>query len=108
MTLTPEQRRLRASQAAHEQWAREPDRTARTARARQGLLRRFERELGLADEAERLRQRLLAYPDDDQARQQLALIERRTEHARKAHMQRLALKSSRARAVRRGGADAVA
>src|SRR6266496_3031409 len=41
---TPKQRALQARVAAHAQWGREPDRTARTAKARQGFMTRFERE----------------------------------------------------------------
>jgi hypothetical protein len=89
--LTPAQRHQRASQAAHAQWAKEPDPTARTAKARQAFLDRFEREvdpLGELDPSERAR---------------------RASHARKSHMKRLSLASSRARAARKkgGGADAL-
>lgn len=73
------ERRLAASIAAHESWAKTPDRSARTAPARAALLARFERDVdpdGL----------LLA---DERAR--------RAEHARKAYFQRLALKSARSR-----------
>jgi hypothetical protein len=81
--LTPAQTRLRASAAAHVQWSKTPDRTARTQAARDGFLRRFEIEvdpLSQLDPTERAR---------------------RAEHARKAWMLRLALRSSRARAARR-------
>jgi hypothetical protein len=45
MALTSEQRRLRAQLAAHEGWAHEPDRTARTAPGTAAFLARFEREV---------------------------------------------------------------
>jgi hypothetical protein len=54
--MTPEQRSLRASIAAHVQWAKESDPPARTAGARQAFLERFEREAdpdGVLDPAER-------------------------------------------------------
>jgi hypothetical protein len=86
--LTPEQRRLRASIAAHVQWAKESDPTARTATARKAFMERFEREAdpdGVLDPAERAR---------------------RAEHLRRAYFTRLALASSKAR--KKGGRDAVA
>ena len=86
--LTPEQRRLRASIAAHTQWAKEADPTARTATARKAFMERFEREAdpdGVLDPAERAR---------------------RAEHLRRAYFTRLALASSRAR--KKGGDDAKA
>lgn len=88
MPLTPEQRRLRASVAAHVQWASEPDRSARTKAARDGLLAKYEREV---DPDGKL-------PPEERRR--------RAEHLRKAHMARMALASSRARAAKKGGADA--
>ena len=87
-SLTPEQRRLRAQVAAHVQWAKEPDPSARTAGARKAFMERFEREAdpdGVLDPAERAR---------------------RAEHLRRAYFTRLALASSRAR--KKGGRDAVA
>lgn len=84
-SLTPEQRSLRASIAAHTQWSREPDPTARTATARQAFLERFEREVdpdGALEPAERAR---------------------RAEHLRKAYFKGLALKSARARRQRAQG-----
>jgi hypothetical protein len=86
--LTPEQRAMRASIAAHVQWAKESDRTARTATARAAFLARFEREAdpsGVLDPAERAR---------------------RAEHLRRAYFTRLAMASSRAR--KKGGGEAVA
>jgi hypothetical protein len=85
--LTPQQRSLRARAAAHTQWAKTEDRTARLARARAVFNSRFEAEVdpdGRLDPAERAR---------------------RAEHARKAYFAKLALKSSRARAARQKGGD---
>lgn len=79
MPATETERRLRASIAAHTSWARTPDRSARTAPAREAALARFEREVD---------------PDGVLLPQERA---RRAEHARKAYFQRLALKSARAR-----------
>ncbi len=80
VSLTPEQRRLRASLAAHEMHAQHDSREI-TAGARAGFLAKFLREVDAATpglpEAERLR---------------------RAEHLLRAHMQRLALASSKARA----------
>lgn len=76
---TPAERRLSAQIAAHESWARTPDRSARTAPARAALLARFEHE---------------ADPDGTLLPAERA---RRAEHLRKAHFQRLALKSARSR-----------
>lgn len=81
--LTPEQRRLRASIAAHVQWAGESDPTARTQAGRDGMLAKFAREV---DPAGRL-------PEQERLR--------RAEHLRKAHMKRLALASSKARSARK-------
>lgn len=83
LSLTPEQRRMRASIAAHSQHAKHDSREI-TANARAGFLAKFLRDVDDATpnlpEAERLR---------------------RAEHLLRAHMQRLALASSRARARRR-------
>lgn len=80
------ERSLIAQLAAHESWAKTPDRTARTANARRALEEKFEREV----DPERL----------------LSPTERakRVENARKAYYARLALKSAQARRARRGGA----
>jgi hypothetical protein len=86
--LTPEQRSLRARIASHSSWARTSDLTARTAPARAAFLERFEREVDPEG----------ALPPADRAR--------RAEHARKAHFQRLALASAKARAGKRTGAAA--
>lgn len=83
VNTTPAQRRLQAQLAAHARWSKH-DPVEGTAAARAKFLERFvdevdpEREL---PERERLR---------------------RAESARKAYFARLALKSSRARAERRG------
>ena len=80
MALTPEQRSLRASIAANTRWAKE-DPKAGTHKARAGFEARFEREVdpdGTLDPVER---------------------KRRARAAMRAHMQRLALASSRARKV---------
>ena len=69
--MTESEKRLAASIAAHESWAQTPDRSARTANARRGLEEKFLREA-----------------DGDPVR---------AEHLRKAHYQRLALKSAKAR-----------
>lgn len=83
--LSPELRSLRSQIAAHESWAHTPDRTARTANARKKFLDKFEQEVdpeGTLPPAERAK---------------------RAEHKRRAHFQRLALKSAQARRRRCGG-----
>jgi hypothetical protein len=79
MPLSPGERRLHASIAAHERWAREPDRSAATAKARQarwdGYLHRVD-PTGVLDPVER---------------------EHRAHNAYRADMARAALKASRAR-----------
>lgn len=78
-------RQLIGSIGAHESWARTPDRSARTAPARQAFNERFEREVDPGNT--------------------LTPAERsiRAEHLRKAYFQRLALASAKAR---QGGHDA--
>src|SRR5690625_8045438 len=71
MSTPASERKLRASIAAHESWAATPDRAKRTAAARRALDQKFLDEAG-GDPV-------------------------RAEHLRKAHFQRLALKSARAR-----------
>lgn len=71
MPATPSERRLAASVAAHESWAQTADRTARTASARRALNQKFVDAAG-GDPV-------------------------RAEHLRKAHFQRLALRSAQAR-----------
>ncbi len=81
--VTPEERRLIASLAAHTQWANCTDRTARTAKARQAAEDRFERQVdpdGVLDPDERLR---------------------RAESARKAYFAKLALQGLKARRKRK-------
>jgi hypothetical protein len=79
MSLSPEQRSLRASIAAHEMHARNDSRTV-TANARAGFLAKFLAEVDALEpglpEPERLR---------------------RAEHLLRAHMKRLALRSAKAR-----------
>ncbi len=86
-TLTPRERSLRARIGAHALHSTH-DPTDTTANARAAFLARFEEEVDperLLSEAER---------------------QRRAEHARKAHMTRLALASVRARReTREGGGD---
>jgi hypothetical protein len=76
--LTPEFRTLRARIAAHESWARTPDRSARTSKARQALADKF-----------------LAEAGGDPLR---------AESARKAYYLRMAQKSAKARKARKAGA----
>lgn len=77
--MNESERRLVASIAAHESWARTPDRTARTAPARAALDQKF-----------------LDAADGDPVR---------AAHLRKAHFARLALRSAQARRKTVGGAD---
>jgi hypothetical protein len=77
--LPAELRSLRSQIAAHESWARTPDRSARTANARQAMLEKFEHQVD---------------PDQKLTPAERAL---RAEHARKAHFKRMALKSAQAR-----------
>lgn len=72
--MTPEETRLRAQIAAHTSWANTTDRAARTLKARRALDQKFLDEAG-GDPT-------------------------RAEHLRKAHFQRLALKSVRARRLK--------
>ena len=85
MSRTPAERSLIGQIAAHQSWAHTKDRSARTAKARQAALDRFEKK---ADP------RNLLIP---------AERARRAASARKAYSARLALKSAQARR-RRGGA----
>jgi len=78
-TTNPEERRLLSSIAAHESWAYTEDRAARTAPARRALDEKFLQEAG-GDPV-------------------------RAEHLRKAHFQRLALASARARRARKDAAN---
>lgn len=77
--LTPSQRTQQARMASHSSWARTPDPAQRTAPARRAFMNRFERQVD---------------PDgtlEPQQRKQLA------EHAVRAHMADLGLRSSRRR-----------
>jgi hypothetical protein len=90
MSLTPEQRTLRAKANAHKRWASE-DPKANAIRGQAGLRAKFEREA---------RAKWPDLPED--------VIQRRSDHALKAHMLSLALKSSKARTARKtaqGGGD---
>ncbi len=83
MALSPAERKLVAQQAAHTSWANTPDPTARTERARRSFRQSFEAVVdpdGILEPAERTR---------------------RAEHAYKAHMASLALKSAKARRLAR-------
>jgi len=86
--LSPEEAHQRASIAAHESWARTPDRSARTSAARDA---RWEKYLEKA--------RDLAPAGADEVD-----IARRAEHLRQADMKRMALASARARRLRREAA----
>lgn len=80
---TAKMRSMRGRIGAFESWARTPDRAARTWPARKAAFDRFEREVD---------------PDGMLTPQERA---KRAEWARKAHMQRLALKSAAARRRRK-------
>lgn len=82
MTASPAERHLAASIAAHVSWANTENRSARTAPARQALDAKFLEQAG-GDPV-------------------------RAEHLRKAHFQRLALKSAKARRARAMLAEAKA
>jgi len=89
----PTQRALHSRMAAHLSWARTPDRTARTAPARDGLRKRFEREvLAQAVEAGEIPAGGTLAPAE------LAL---RADSLRKAHFTGMALKSAEARRKRK-------
>jgi hypothetical protein len=77
--MTPEQRKMRASLAAHTRWAQETNRKEAMRPALDGMLAKFEREVdpqGVLDPAERAM---------------------RAESAKKAYFKALQLKSSRSR-----------
>jgi hypothetical protein len=76
---TETERSLRSRIAAHKSWAKTPNRTARTAAARRGLLNKFERE---ADP-----EGILLPPERA----------KRAENLRKAFYTEMALKSAQAR-----------
>jgi hypothetical protein len=83
---TPDDRALQARIAAHTSWAKTPDRSARTAPARNGLMERFRREVDPAG----------ALPPAER--------ERRAESARQAFYLTMARKSAAKR--RQNAADA--
>ncbi|MFD4432892.1 hypothetical protein [Nocardia sp. NPDC058497] len=76
---TPSERTLQARIAAHESWARTPDRAARTAKARSAMESKFDR---------------IVDPDGLLSPEERAY---RSGQARKAHYTRLALKSAQSR-----------
>jgi hypothetical protein len=88
-SLTPEQRSLRARLAAEARWAKDRDCKANARRAQKGLWAKFLREA---------RAEFADLSEGD--------IEKRAEHAYKAHMLGLAFKSSRARSARAAGGAA--
>jgi len=77
-----------ASIAAHESWAQTPNRTERTAPAREAAWKRFE---------------ALVDPDGKMTPKQRA---KAAENARLAHFKRMALRSAAARAARKAAAKA--
>lgn len=84
-TLSPSQRTLRARLAAHRSWENTKDPVGRTKPGRDAAFERFERQVdpdGVLSPAER---------------------RRRAEHARKAHMTKLAFLSSKKRGAKGGG-----
>ena len=86
--MTPAERSLRGQIAAHHSWAHTPDRPARTAKARQAALDRFEKEVdpeGVLMPAERAR---------------------RAANARKKYFAQLAARSAKARRLRGGATHA--
>lgn len=90
MGLSPSQRALRAQIAAHSKWAK-TDPVEGTAAARSAFLKKFEDQVDPAG---------VLTPEERR---------RRAEHARRAHFQRMALQSVKARqagASRRGPKEA--
>jgi hypothetical protein len=86
--LSPEQRKLRASIAAHESWAKTEDRTARSQHGRDAFRKSFE------DDPDR--------GVDPEHKLKPAERAKRAENAFRAHMARLAF--SRAKKAKRNGA----
>jgi hypothetical protein len=83
MASTPEERSLQASSAAHASWAKTPDRSQRTERAREAATKRFENQVdpdGVLDPMERAK---------------------RAASAQMAHMKSMQLKSAQARRAKR-------
>jgi hypothetical protein len=89
MSLTPNERKLRAKAAVNASWARTPDRRARTKPASEAFAKRFENQVD---------------PDRVLSERERA---KRAENARRAYFQALALKASKARRKRAQRADAV-
>lgn len=85
MTLTPAERRLHGQIGAYKSWAHTPDRAARTLPGRLGLLAKFERQVD---------------PDNKLMPAERA---KRANSLRKAYYADLALKSARARRLRKEG-----
>lgn len=83
MAASPAERRLKAQIAAHRSWANTTDRAARTAKGRQAMDDRFEREVDPAG----------TMPPAERAK--------RAENARKAHYAAMALKSAQVRRRKR-------
>lgn len=81
MSASPAERKLAASIAAHESWAKTTDRSKRTAKARAALMAKFE---------------IQADPEGKLLPAERA---KRAEHLRKAHFQRLALASAKSRRI---------
>ncbi|ATD69183.1 MULTISPECIES: hypothetical protein [Gordonia] len=90
MSATPSEASLAMSAAAHESWARTPDRAARTAAGRAAMLAKFEDEV-----------------DPDRTMTPAARA-KAAESARKAYFTRLALQSARTRRLRREAEQAAA
>jgi hypothetical protein len=87
MSLTPEQRALRARLAAHARWAKTADRAKALVPAQSAFRGRFEKEV------------------DPEGKLPVADRLKLAESARKAYYTRLAYKSARVRASRSGGLD---
>lgn len=88
MPLSPEQKSQRSRIGAYRQWSQTPDRAAHTEPARRAFLAKFEAEVD---------------PDgtlDPATRAELAA------YRRKEYFARLAFASAKARAAKKGGADA--
>lgn len=82
---TETERKIQARLAAYESWAQTRDRKARTAKAQQASMDRFEKQVDPDGEL----------PPDER--------EQRAEAAKKAHYQRMALKSAQARRAKGNG-----
>ena len=87
LMLPSPRRQLIGSIGAHESWSRTPDRSARTLPARQAFNERFEQAVD---------------PDNQLTPEERAI---RAAHLRKAHFQRMALASAKARGRNTTAAD---